>query len=264
MTSSIHPTAIIDPGASIGTDVSIGPYTVISDNAVIGDGAEIGSHVLVGSCTTIGKSCRLFHGASIGAIAQDLKYRGEEATLTIGDDAIIREFCTINRGTAASGATIIGNNCAFLAYCHVAHDCIVGDNVVMSNNATLGGHVTIGNHVGIGGFVAIHQFSKVGDHSFIGARSLIVKDIIPFSLCAAGGSGTERIVGINKVGLERRGFDQDRRSKIKRAYKILFREGLAVGDALKKLEDNYADDSDVAKIISFVKQSDRGIYNMNL
>lgn len=264
MSSVIHSSAVIDPGASIGENVSIGPFTVVEKDSVIGDDCEIGSHVFIGRQTTLGKTCRIFHGASVGTIAQDLKYKGEEVTLTIGDNTIIREFCTINRGTAASGTTIIGSNCALLAYAHVAHDCAVGDNVIMSNNATLGGHVVVENNVGIGAFTPVHQFCRIGVFAFIGARSLIVKDVIPFSLCAAGGTGTERIVDINKIGLERNGFDSERRLKIKRAFRVLFRDGLTVKDALLKLDELYNNDVDIKQLISFIKKSERGIYNMNV
>lgn len=264
MASSIHPTAIVDSGATIGENVTIGPYVVVENNVFIGDGCEIGSHALIAYGTTLGKSCRIFHGASVGTIPQDLKYKGEVTTLAIGDNTIIREFCTINRGTKARGETVIGKNCALLAYCHVAHDCVLGDKVVMSNNAVLGGHIEVGNYVVIGGLVGIHQFCRIGDYAFIGARGLVLKDIIPFSLCAAGPSNKERIVGINKVGLERNGFDSERRAKIKRAYKILFRDGLAVKEALVKLSDVFQEDEDIQKIINFIQESDRGIYNMNV
>lgn len=264
MSSTIHPTAIIDPNAKIGERVTIGPYAVIENNVTIGDSCEIGSHVLVANGTTLGKSCKIFHCTSIGTIPQDLKYKGEDTSLIIGDNAIIREFCTINRGTIANGKTVIGNNCALLAYCHIAHDCIVGDNVVISNSLQMAGHIEVGHYVNIGGVVAMHQFCRVGDYAFIGARSLILKDIIPFALCAAGPSGTERILGINKVGLERNGFDSERRAKIKRAFKILFRDGLEVSEALKELVKEFPDDEDVIKIITFIEKSERGIYNMNV
>lgn len=263
MFSTIHPTAIIDPGAKIGENVTVGPYAVIENNVVIGDGCEIGSHVLVAYGTILGKSCRIFHGTSIGTIPQDLKYRGEDTSLIIGDNAIIREFCTINRGTIANGKTIIGNNCALLAYCHIAHDCILGDNVIISNSLQMAGHIEVGNYVNIGGVVAMHQFCRVGDYAFIGARSLILKDVIPFALCAGGPSGTERVLGINKVGLERNGFSPQRRAKIKNAFKNLFRDGLAIKEALNKLTQEFPEDEDILKIISFIEKSERGIYNMS-
>ena len=264
MSSTIHPTAIIDPNAKIGKRVTIGPYAVIENNVTIGDSCEIGSHVLVANGTTLGKSCKIFHGASIGTIPQDLKYKGEDTTLIIGDNAIIREFCTINRGTIANGKTVIGNNCALLAYCHIAHDCIVGDNVIVSNSLQMAGHIEVGNYVNISGLVAMHQFCRVGDYAFIGARSLILKDILPFALCAGGPSGTERILGINKVGLERNGFDSERRAKIKRAFKILFRDGFEIKKALKELVKKFPDDEDIIRIITFIEKSERGIYNMNV
>ena len=264
MSSTIHPTAVIDSNAYIGERVTIGPFAVIENNVTIGDNCEIGSHVLVANGTTLGKSCKIFHGASIGTIPQDLKYKGEDTVLIIGDNTIIREFCTINRGTIANGKTVIGNNCALLAYCHIAHDCILGDNIVISNSLQMAGHIEVGDYVNIGGVVAMHQFCRIGDHAFIGARSLILKDVIPFALLAAGASGKERILGINKVGLERRGFDSERRAKIKRAFKILYRDGLEVREALIELVKEFPDDGDVIKIITFIEKSERGIYNMNV
>ncbi len=263
MTTSIHPTAIIDASAQIGENVSIGPYSIIEKNSRVGNGCRMSSHVRIGENTVIGENCTIYQGAVLGTIAQDLKYQGEEAWLEIGDNNIFREYCTVNRGTIASGKTVIGSNCAFLAYSHVGHDCNVGDGIIASNCVHLAGHVTIGNNVGFGGVVAVHQFCTIGDHAYIGAFSKVVKDVIPFSLLG-GEVNNHRICGINKVGLERSGFDEKRRRKIKRAYKSLFREGLAVTEALQKLEQEYDGDHDVARIISFIKDSERGLYNMNI
>ncbi len=262
MSTTIHPTAIVDPGAQIGENVSVGPYSIIEKNSRIGDGCRLISHVQIGENTIIGKNCTMYQGAVLGSIAQDLKYRGEEAWVEIGDNNIFREYTTVNRGTIANTKTIIGNNCAFLSYSHVGHDCIVGDGMIASNSVHLAGHVIIGNDVGFGGIVAVHQFCRIGDHAYIGAFSKVVKNVVPYAMLG-GETNDHRIVGINKVGLERRGFDEVRRRQIKRAYKTLFREGLTVQDALEKLEQTYTDDADVMQIVSFVTQSERGIYNMN-
>jgi UDP-N-acetylglucosamine acyltransferase len=261
MATTIHPTAIIDPQASLGENVEIGPFAFIEKNSRIGDGSRIGSHAHIGENTSIGKNCTVFHGAVLGSIAQDLKYRGEEVWLEIGDNNIFREYCTVNRGTIASGKTVIGNNCAFLSYCHVAHDCVVGDNLIASNNLNLAGHVTIGNNVGFGGVSAVHQFCRVGNFAYIGSYSKVTKDIIPFALMGED-NGDLRIAGINKVGLERSGFDEQRRRKIIQAYRILFKESPTVQEALIRLKEQYPGDEDIGCMISFIKTSERGIIRM--
>ncbi len=262
MSSNIHESVILGKNVNLGENVTIMPYAVLEDNIQIGDGCTIGAHAQIGSNTTIGSGSTIFNGASVGTIPQDLKYKGEETTLVIGKNAIIREFCTINRGTIENGTTKIGDDCAFLAYCHVGHDCEIGNNVVASNQLGMGGHVKVGDYVVFGAEVSIHQFCKIGSYSMLGARSLILKDVIPFSLCAKGEAGVERIVSINKVGLERRGFDETRRRLIKKAYKTLFRSNLTVKDAVEVLKKDYSDNNDILSLIDFVKNSDRGLYNM--
>lgn len=262
MSAEIHSTAIIGKNVELGEGVDIKPYAVIEDNVKLGDNVSIGSHALIGSNTSIGDGTTIFNGASVGTIAQDLKYKGEETTLNIGKNTIIREFCTINKGTVENGSTEIGDNCALLAYCHVAHDCIIGNNVIISNSLSMAGHVKVGDFVVIGGEVGIHQFCKIGSYSMLGARCGIIKDVVPFSLCGKGEAGIERIVGINKVGLERRGFDESRRRVIKNAYKTLFRENLTVKDAVDVLKKEYPDNTDVNELIEFVENSERGLYNM--
>jgi len=261
MATDIHPTAIVDPGAELGSNVAIGPYSIVEGDVTIGDGTRIGSHVIVGMHTTIGKENRIFHGAAVGLIAQDLKFAGEKTYLRIGDRNIIREFCTLNRGTAARGETVIGNDCALLAYCHVAHDCVIGDHLIASNNLGMGGHVVVGNHVTIGGLCAIHQFSRIGDHAMIQVSSFITQDILPFALTAAE---PLRVVEVNKIGLERRGFSPERIQTIKRAFRIIFRENLRLEDALVQLQESFSADGDVKVIIDFIKGSERGILRMKL
>jgi UDP-N-acetylglucosamine acyltransferase len=259
MATNIHPTAIINKGAEIGEDVTIGPYSILENDVIIGDRCEIGPHVLIASGTRIGKECRIFKGASIGTIPQDLKFCGEKTYLIIGDRCTIREFCMFNRGTNATGKTVIGNNCLFMAYCHVAHDCHIGDNLVAANTLNLAGHVEIGNNVNIGGTCAVTQFRKIGDYCHLGAYSLIIKDVVPFAITAPE---PMRVVGVNKIGLTRAGFSLERITNIKRAYKILFRSSLTVENAIKKLLEDLPNNSDVEKIISFVKTSTRGILRM--
>lgn len=263
MAVTIHPTALVNSKAELGENVYVGPFSIIEKNSVIGDGSRIVSNVLIGENTIIGKNCNIFHGAVIGTIAQDLKYKGEEAWLKIGDNNVFREYCTINRGTIANGKTVIGNNCAFLAYCHVGHDCIIGNNVIASNTLNIGGHVTVGNNVGFGGVAAVHQFCKVGDFAYIGAYAKVVKDIIPFAL-VGGEVGSLKIVGINKVGLERNGFDSKRRRKIINSYKILFQGDGTVQESIEKLSKEFPGDEDIISIVNFIKNSERGIYKMNI
>ena len=259
MTASIHATAIVHPNAQLGDDVSIGPFSIIEDDVVIGEGCEIGPHVLIGAGTRLGKQCKIFKGASVGTVPQDLKFGGEKTTLSIGDHTTIREFCTLNRGTHATGETVVGSHCLFMAYCHVAHDCRIGDYFIAANLVNLAGHVSIGNYVNAGGMTAFVQFRIIGDYSFIGAQSLIVKDILPFAKVA---SAPMRIMGINQVGLERRGFDEERRRNIKRAYKTLFRSGLICQDALARLAEEHPGNPDVESIIAFAKKSSYGLLRM--
>jgi UDP-N-acetylglucosamine acyltransferase len=254
----IHSTAIIHPKATIGDHVDIGPYTIIEEDVDIGSDCEIGPHVLVASGTRVGKGCRIFKGASVGTVPQDLKFGGEKTFLFIGENTTIREFCTMNRGTKATGKTVVGNQCLFMAYSHVAHDCRIGNHVIMTNSTNLAGHVHIGNNVRIAGVASIVQFLSVGDYSFIGAYSLVVKDVVPFAMVAAS---PLRIVGINKVGLERSGFNEERRRQIRRAYKLLFRSGFAKEEALKRLETDFPENVDVASLAAFARAS-KGLIRM--
>jgi UDP-N-acetylglucosamine acyltransferase len=259
MGTTIHPTAIVDKGASIGADVTVGPYVVIEGDVEIGDGCEIKPHVVVGSGTRMGKRCRVFPGACVGLIPQDLKFGGEKTYLHIGDGTTIRECVTLNRGTKASGETRIGSGCLLMAYCHVAHDCVLGDNVVIANNLGMCGHVIVGSNVNIGGGVIIHQFCRIGDHSFIGFMSRISQDVAPFALV---GPEPTRVVGVNKVGLERRGFSDERRQDIKRMYRMLFREDLTTQDALARIGESFGGNPDAELLVSFVKSSERGLLRM--
>ncbi|MBN2036524.1 MAG: acyl-ACP--UDP-N-acetylglucosamine O-acyltransferase [Chitinispirillaceae bacterium] len=259
MACDIHPTALVDPNAELGNDVVIGPYSIIEDDVIIGDRTRIGSQVVIGRHTRIGQENTIFHGAAVGLIPQDLKFAGEKTTLRIGDRNIIREFCTINRGTKARGETLIGNDCAILAYCHIAHDCSIGDHLIVSNNLAMAGHVQVGNHVTIGGVCSFHQFTRIGDHAMIQATCYVSQDVVPFALV---GAGPVRIVDVNKIGLERRGFSQQRMLAVRRAYRTLFREHLNLEDALIKLSSEHADNGDIAQIITFARNSTRGILRM--
>lgn len=263
MGTEIHQTAIVGKNVELGNGVVIKPYAVIEDDVVLEDNVSVGSCTLIGSNTTIGEGTTIYNNASVGTIAQDLKYKGEKTTLVIGRNNLIREFCSINRGTSARGTTEIGDNCALLAYSHVAHDCVIGNNVIASNCLSMAGHVEVGDFAVIGGNTTIHQFCRIGSYSMIGATSFISRDVAPFSLCARGKEATERIAGINKIGLERRGFDEGRRRIIKNAFKTLFRKGLPLNVAISELKKEYNDNSDINFLIEFIESSERGFYSMD-
>jgi UDP-N-acetylglucosamine acyltransferase len=258
---AIHPSAIIDPSAELGADVTIGPYSIVEGNVTIGEGTSVGPHAVIGEYTTIGRQCRIFHGAAVGLVPQDLKFKGEKTSLRVGDRTTIREFCTLNRGTAARGETVIGNDCLILAYCHVAHDCVLGDHVIISNNLAMAGHIEVGNYVTIGGVCAFHQFIRIGDYAMIGAFSYVSQDVVPFALV---GSEPVRVADVNKVKLERCGFSPERIQEIKKAFRILFRGKLKLEDAIKSLAAEFPGNEDVLRIINFSKKCERGILRMKV
>jgi len=253
----IHATAIIDPSSTVADGVEIGPYTVIGANVSIDSGTIIGPHVTINGTTTIGKNNRIYQFSSIGEDPQDKKYAGEKSFLEIGDNNEIREFTTIHRGTTQDkNITIIGSNNLFMAYSHVAHDCVIGDDVILANAASLGGHVHIGNNVILGGFSIVHQFCHLGDHCFSAMGSAISKDVPPFVM--VGGRPTKPH-GINSVGLDRRGFSQDAILQIKRAYKTLYKSGLTLADATKALADTAKDQPELLMMVEFLENSSRSI-----
>ncbi len=253
----IHPTAIISPKAEIDTDVKIGPYTVIGDDVVIGSGTTIGSHVVIDPYVIIGSDCRIFQFAAIGAIPQSVKFEGGKTFVKIGDKTLIREFVTIHRGTEfGGGITEIGEECFLMAYTHIAHDCHVGKNVVLANNATLAGHIEIGDYATIGGLVAIHQFVRIGDYAFVGGKSAVVKDIVPYVI-VAGDRAVLR--GINRVGLKRHGFSPDSLAALKKVYRIIFRIGLTLNEAIERVGAQVEPLPEVNALIEFIKSSQRGI-----
>ena len=255
MASQIHPTAVIDPAAQIGADVTIGPYCVIEAGAIIGDGCWLQHHVTVCGPSTIGKNNRFHSFTSIGQRTQDLKYAGEPTFLEIGDNKTFREFCTVNRGTAIGAKTTIGSNNNFLSYAHIAHDCVVGSHCVFSNNGTLAGHVTVEDHVIIGGLTAVHQFCRIGRHAITGGCSKIVQDVVPFTI-ADGNPARAR--GVNHVGLKRHGRSDEQIAALRQAFKTLYRSKLNTSQAIEKMR-GAGDDKDVAHVIAFVESSQRGI-----
>ncbi|AOY58673.1 MULTISPECIES: acyl-ACP--UDP-N-acetylglucosamine O-acyltransferase [Desulfococcus] len=253
----IHPTAIIDPRAEIDSNVKIGPYSIIREHVVIGSGTEIGPHVAVDPYTTIGPDCRIFQFASIGATPQAIKFEGEKTFVKIGRGTIIREFVTINRGTGfGGGVTEVGEENFLMAYCHIAHDCKTGKQVILANSATLAGHITIEDFVTVGGLVAIHQFVRIGKYAYVGGKSAVVKDIPPYVI-AAGDRAT--LHGLNKVGLKRRGMSEETLSALKKAYRILFRFGLTMNEAMERVKAEIDPTPEVAHLIEFIESSTRGI-----
>ncbi len=255
MSSQIHPTAIVDPGAEVGADVVIGPYCVIGERVVIGAGTTLQNHVTICGPTIIGQGNQFFSYTSIGQRTQDLKYAGEPTYLEIGDHNVFREFCTVNRGTLPGTKTIVGSHNLFLSYCHIAHDCIVGNQVIFSNNGTLAGHVTVEDHVILGGLTAVHQFCRIGKHAITGGCSKIVQDVVPFTI-ADGNPARAR--GVNMVGLQRNGYSDEQVKAIRGAFKTLYRSKLNIGQALEALKGN-APDEHLQHLISFVEGSKRGI-----
>lgn len=253
----IHPTAIIDPKADIDSNVEIGPYSIIEANVQIGSGTIVGPHVVIQSHVTIGPDCHIFQYASIGAVPQAIKFKGEKTILKIGQGTIVREFVTINRGTEfGGGITEVGEENFLMAYVHIAHDCKTGRRVILANNATLAGHIIIEDFVTIGGLVAIHQFVRVGNYAYIGGKSAVVKDIPPYVIAAGDRA---KLHGLNSVGLKRQGFSQDTLSLLKKTYRILFRIGLTLNEAIERVKAEVDQVPEVVNLIKFIKSSQRGI-----
>lgn len=249
--------AIIHPQAQIAAGVSIGPGSVIGENVVIGKNTWIGPHVVIQGPTQIGENNQIFQFASIGSDPQDLTYSGEPTRLEIGDNNIIREYCMISRGTTKGGGlTQVGNNNFLMAYCHVGHDCIVGNHVILINYAALSGHVSVEDYAIIGGYAAVHQFCKVGAYSFIARATYVTKDVLPYVMIA--GIATSAC-GINTVGLRRRGFASEAIDNLRRAYKIIFRKGYTIQQAIAELEIMQAECPEIIPMIDGLNQSTRGI-----
>ena len=258
-----QPLAYVHPGAKIADNVVIEPFTTISKNVEIGEGTWIGSNVTIMEGARIGKNCKIFPGAVIGAIPQDLKFGGEESLAIIGDNTTIRECVTINRGTKALGKTEVGSNCLLMAYAHIAHDCIIGDNCIIVNGVALGGHVSIGPFAIVGGLSAVHQFVTIGAHAMISGGSLVRKDVPPYVKAA---KEPLSFVGINSIGLRRRGFESDRIAEIQQIYRILFQQKNNTTQALDLIEAEMPATPERDEIISFVRNSQRGVmkgYNVN-
>lgn len=252
----IHPTAIVDAGAEVGAGVEIGPYAIIGPEVTIGAGTVIGPQAYIERKTTIGEDCRISKGAVLGTDPQDLKFQGEDTWLHVGDRTMIREFATLNRGTAALRKTVVGSDCVLMAYTHVAHDCVLGDHVILSNAVNMAGHVEIGDWAIVGGVTPIHQFVRIGAHAFVGGGSRIPQDVPPY--CRAAGN-PPKLYGLNSVGLERRGFSPEVRMALKRAYRAVLMSGLTVSRGVEKAREEIENLPEVAHFLDFIDASERGI-----
>lgn len=257
MTVRIHPTAIVAPSAEIADGVTIGPYAVIGGDVRIHEGVTVGSHVVIDGWTEIGRGCRIFSHAVVGTEPQDLKYQGEKSLVLIGEQTVIREFATINRGTAGGGGrTVVGSHCLIMAYAHVAHDSILGDHVILANAASLGGHVLIEDHAVVGGLCGIHQFCRIGRFAFVGGCSGVNQDIPPFLLVQGN---LAKPYGLNIVGLRRHHFPEEVIQSLRRAYRLIFKSGLNTSQALARIQEEVLDCPEVQHLVQFIKTSERGI-----
>ena len=254
--NTIHSTAVIHPKANLGAGCEIGPYCVIGEHVTLGDGCKLHAHVVIDGHTTLGKGNEVFPFACLGLKTQDLKWNGGITRTQIGDNNAFREYVTIHSATNDGDATVIGSHNTILAYCHIAHDCRVGDHIVMSNVGTLAGHVIVEDHAIVGGLAAVHQFCRIGKMAIIGGCSKVVQDVPPFMLADGNPAATRTL---NKVGLERNGVSEEAQVALKQAYKILFRDGLTLSNAVLKIEAELPQLPEIVQLVKFVRASERGI-----
>ena len=254
----IHPTAIVDAAARLGAGVRIGPYCTIGPDVELGDECELISHVVVTGRTTVGPRARIYPFASIGHAPQDLRYKGERTTLTIGSDCIIREGVTINTGTPnGTGTTIVGDRCLFLAQSHVAHDCRLGSNVFLTNNVMLAGHCKVGDFAIIGGGSGVHQFVRIGPHAFVGGLSAVEADVIPYGMVLGNRA---KLAGLNIIGLRRRGFSREQIHDLRRAYRLLFADEGTLSERMSDVAEEFAQHPTVQEILTFIRDgNDRAL-----
>lgn len=254
--AEIHPTAVVHPQAKLGHNVVVGPFAVIGANVEIGPDCTIGSSVLVDGNTIMGRGNRVFHGAAIGGEPQDLKYRGEETYVEIGDFNVIREYVTVHMATSEGEKTRIGDHNMLMAYVHIAHNCHIHDHIVIANAVNLAGHVEVEDHAIIGGMTPVHQFVRVGSYAFVGGGSRLPQDVPPFVKVA--GNPIE-VAGVNSIGLKRHGYSDDDLSNIKKAYRLLYRSGLNVSQALERIASDCELNKDIEDLMAFIRRSERGI-----
>ena len=254
--TNIHPSAVVSPRAHLGENVTIGPYCVIADDVEIGDGSIIGPHAVIEQWTSLGRECRVYQFASVGAAPQDLKFKGERSYTIIGDRTTIREGATIHRATGEGNETRIGNDCLLMAYIHVAHNCTLGNHVIMSNLASCAGHAMVEDRVVIGGMAGVHQFVKIGRNAMVGGMSKLVQDVVPYTIVDGHPA---KVVGLNNVGISRAGIPLESRRLIKKAYKILYRSGLSLPEAIAVIEQEVDSCEEVEHFLRFLRNAERGI-----
>lgn len=252
--SSIHPTAIVSSKASIGDNIEVAPFAIIEDDVIIGNNCKIGPSAVIYNGARIGNGVKIFQGASVANFPQDLKFGDEKSELFIGDNTVVREFAALHRGTTATYKTTIGSNCLLMAYVHIAHDSIIGNNVIIGNASQLAGHVEVEDNVIIGGLSAVHQFEKIGKHCMVGGGSMVNSDVPPFMMTSGYPA---RYVGLNTIGLKRRGFSSQELEEIKGAYNIYYHSGLLAQDAKLKMKETYPDSAHVQSILDFMNKSNR-------
>lgn len=254
--AQIHPSAIVDDNAELGMGVVVGPWSIIGPGVKIGDGTDIRSHVLIERDTILGADCQIHKGAVLGTDPQDLKFRGENTYLVVGDRTVIREYATLNRGTNDMVRTVVGDDCLLMAYSHVAHDSQIGNHVVLSNAVNMAGHVIIEDWAIVGGLTAIHQFVRIGAHAFVGGASRTSQDVPPYTKAAGS---PMKLYGLNSVGLDRRGFSPEVRKTLKKAYRTIFQSSLPLSQALDQAEAESQEFPEVGHFINFIRKSERGV-----
>ncbi len=252
----IHRTALVDPSAQLGLDVSIGPYAIIGPSVVIGDRCQLAAHVVIERNTRLGAGVKVGYGTVLGADPQDLKYKGEETWVEIGDGTILREYCTINRGTPATGKTTVGQRCFIMTYVHVAHDCVVGDDVILANSIQMAGHVTVDDRAIISGLVPIHQFVRVGTYAFVGGGSRVNQDVPPYTKAVGN---PVHLYGLNSVGLQRAGFTPEVKLALKKAYRLVFNSHLTVSQGIARARTELPAVGEVETFLRFIEASQRGV-----
>jgi len=252
----IHRSALVDPTAQLGEDVSVGPFTILGPNVVVGDHCQIAAHVVIERNTRLGTGVRIGYGSVLGADPQDLKYKGEETWVEIGDGTIIREYCTINRGTPATGKTTVGQRCFIMTYVHIAHDCVVGDDVILANSIQMAGHVTVDDRAIISGLVPIHQFVRVGTFAFVGGGSRVNQDVPPYTKAVGN---PVHLYGLNSVGLQRAGFSPDVKLALKKAYRLVFNSHLTVSQGIARARTEIPAVAEVETFLRFIEASQRGV-----
>ena len=252
----IHRTAIVDPTAHLGADVAVGPYAIVGPHVTVGERTSIAAHVVIERNTRVGEGVKIGYGTVIGNDPQDLKYKGDETWVEIGDGTIIREYCTINRGTTATGKTAIGQRCFIMTYVHIAHDCVIGNDVILANGIQMAGHVSVEDRAIVSGLVPIHQFVRIGTYAFVGGGSRVNQDVPPFTKAVGN---PVHLYGLNSVGLQRAGFSPDVKLALKRAYRLLFNSDLTVSQGIARARMELPQVPEVEKFLSFIEASQRGV-----